>query len=200
MRCNNCGWENPDGSQKCEKCNAPLQGGVVSNPQVDYGHSTIREDFPFSKPQIPKTVFEGTINENPEVPQQPQPAPQPAQQAASANYTGTMNPWGGIGGGYTPLSHCSLKPVIFPGEDMRDVPKEVNLKGNYTELNRQLLDPDNNTITSNVQAILTCKDGKWYIQDQSAQKTTFVYAGEPIPLKTGDVILMGNRTFVFEEK
>ena len=24
MRCNNCGWENPDGSQKCEKCNATL--------------------------------------------------------------------------------------------------------------------------------------------------------------------------------
>lgn len=24
MRCYNCGWENPDGSQKCEKCNATL--------------------------------------------------------------------------------------------------------------------------------------------------------------------------------
>ena len=24
MRCNNCGWENPNGSTVCEKCNAPL--------------------------------------------------------------------------------------------------------------------------------------------------------------------------------
>ena len=24
MRCNNCGWNNPDGSVKCQKCNQPL--------------------------------------------------------------------------------------------------------------------------------------------------------------------------------
>lgn len=197
MRCNNCGWENPDGSQKCEKCNAPLQG-VGGSSNVDYGHSTIREDIPFEKPQTSKTVYDGTIVDAPEAPQQPQPAPQPTPQPASVDFGGTINPYAGVSG-YTPISHCVLKPVIFPGEDLRDVPKEVNLKGNHTELNRQLLDPDNNTITSKVQAVLTCKDGKWYIQDQSAQKTTYVYAGEPVPLKTGDIILMGNRTFVFEE-
>ena len=25
MRCYNCGWDNPDGIQKCEKCNISLQ-------------------------------------------------------------------------------------------------------------------------------------------------------------------------------
>ncbi len=30
MRCNNCGWENPAGNQKCEKCNAPLSGSMIS--------------------------------------------------------------------------------------------------------------------------------------------------------------------------
>ena len=29
MRCNNCGWpNNPTGSQRCEKCNAPLNGSI----------------------------------------------------------------------------------------------------------------------------------------------------------------------------
>ncbi|NDV57875.1 zinc-ribbon domain-containing protein [Bacteroides sp. 519] len=31
MRCKNCGWENPDQNQKCEKCNAPLMGSMIEN-------------------------------------------------------------------------------------------------------------------------------------------------------------------------
>ena len=184
MRCNNCGWENPDGSQKCEKCNAPLQGGA-SNQNFD-AHSTIREDAPFE----PKKQG-GTVVEEPKAQPRPQTAP-------TVDFGGTVNPYAGMGA-YVPIRHCILKPVIFPGEDMRDAPKPVNLSGDYNELNRQILDPNNNTITSKVQATLTCKDGKWYIQNQSSQKTTYVYADEPVEIKTGDIILMGNRTFVFEE-
>jgi len=38
MRCENCGWDNPDGNVKCEKCNAPLgkssgqQGATLRSP------------------------------------------------------------------------------------------------------------------------------------------------------------------------
>ena len=191
MRCNNCGWENPDGNQKCEKCNAPLQGGA-SKQNFDV-HSTIRESVPF-EPQEPD-VTEKTIIE----PQQPAQAPQPKPKTApTVDYSGTVNPYAGMGA-FVPVPRCILKPVIFPGEDARYAPQQVNIKGDYNELNRQLLDPDNNTITSKVQAILTHKDGKWYVQNQSAQKTTYVYAGEPVEVKSGDIILMGNRTFVFEE-
>lgn len=194
MRCNNCGWDNPDGNQRCEKCNAPLQGGGVSAPNIDV-HSTIREDIPFGQGQQ-KTTIEDT-----EAPvQKPiQETPRPHQPTApTIDFGGTINPYAGVGA-YTPIPRCVLKPVIFPGEDTRYAPQQVNIKGDYNELNRQILDPDNNTITSKVQATLTFKDGKWYLQNQSAQKTTYVYAGEPIEVKPGDVILMGNRTFVFEE-
>lgn len=191
MRCNNCGWENPDGSQKCEKCNAPFSGGACSQ---DYDvHSTIRESIPF-EPQKPV----GTIIEEPETAGQEGAQPQKSQTAPTVNFGGTVNPYAGMGG-FVPVPRCILKPVIFPGEDARYAPQQVNLKGDYNELNRQRLDPDNNTITSKVQAALSFKDGKWYIQDSSAQKTTYVYAGEPIEVKSGDIILMGNRTFVFEQ-
>ena len=29
MRCKNCGWNNPAGNEKCEKCNAPLAGSMI---------------------------------------------------------------------------------------------------------------------------------------------------------------------------
>ena len=195
MRCKNCGWENPDGSQKCEKCNNPLQGGVVSSPQQgNSGHSTILDDPIWESPKKPTgTIIEEPVNEKPEQ------TTQPGSQTDSTDFGKTINSWG-VGSGYTPKFHCVLKPNRFPGEDLSDAPKDVNLKGNSIKLNRQLIDPDNNTITSDVQAILICEDGKWYIQDKSTYKSTYVYAGEPVPLKTGDVILMGNRTFVFEQE
>ena len=219
MRCNNCGWENPDSNQTCEKCNAPLKGGAriqnqgtldsdattpvwgsQSGGYGSYVHETLREDGPFSPKQPTKTINDATIPDDFPPHNQPDPIPTPEPTPEpTTDFTGTINPYAGMGGGYTPIQHCILKPFIFPGEDIRDVPKPINLKGNYNELNRQILDPDNNTITSKVQALLTNKDGKWYIQDQSVQKTTFVYAGEPVALKSGDIILMGNRTFVFEE-
>lgn len=192
MRCNNCGWENPDGNQKCEKCNAPLQGGASpSNFDV---HSTIRESIPFEQKQQKKS----TIDENIVDPPRPEQSKAGPKTGPTVDLGGTINPYAGMGG-YVPTPRCILKPVIFPGEDTRYAPQNVNIKGDYSELNRQLIDPDNNTITSKVQATLTHKDGKWYVQNQSSQKTTYVYAGEPIEIKTGDIILMGNRTFVFEE-
>lgn len=188
MRCNNCGWENPDGNQKCEKCNAPLQCGA-GNQTVNV-NSTILESEPFE----PKKPLDETIEET--IKDSANPKRQPTAQTVDLG--GTINPYAGMGA-YTPIPRCVLKPVIFPGEDPRYAPQGINLKGDYNELNRQILDPDNNTITSKVQATLTNKNGKWYVENQSAQKTTYVYAGEPIEIKSGDIILMGNRTFIFEE-
>ena len=47
MRCNNCGWENPDGNIVCGKCGNVLvkrysHGG--SNGVIDYSFSSVRPD------------------------------------------------------------------------------------------------------------------------------------------------------------
>jgi hypothetical protein len=127
-------------------------------------------------------------------PAAPQPAPRPAapapQQVKAAPMSGTVNPWVQV----APANKCSLIPVEQQGVE---TPATLNLKGDAHDLNRANLDPENQTITSKVQAQLTCEDGQWYIQDKSAQHTTFIYAGEKTALKEGDVILMGNRQFVF---
>jgi hypothetical protein len=64
-------------------------------------------------------------------------------------------------------------------------------------VSRSVLDENNFTITSKVQAVFAFKDNKWWLVDRSELKTTFIQAREPRELKDGDVILMGDRKFVF---
>ena len=123
--------------------------------------------------------------------------PEPKQSPASSPYGGTIPPWAQFG---TPMmSYCKLTPLpLAPNE--KHMPKELELKGEVNELNRGNLDPDNFTISQKIQAELTCKNGKWFIKDQSPYKTTYILASEETPLKSGDIILMGNRRFVFTEE
>lgn len=72
-------------------------------------------------------------------------------------------------------------------------------EGERISLNRENIDPSNNTITSQTQAELSFEDGKWYLVDKSEQKTTFILATGKTMLKDGDIILMGDRRIIFKE-
>jgi len=218
MRCKNCGWENPNGLTKCEKCNTPLAGAV--NHQIAYGetpkinscesslHKTVMEAdvFPHATPVVnnncprcgypmrPGVTDCPNCHRDTTEQEIPQPVVKPAPQQVDAKPAqGTINPWVKV----SPANKCSLRPVEQQGVE---TPEVLHLKGDIHELNRANLDAENQTITSKVQAQLVCEDGKWYIEDKSAQHTTFIYVGEKTPLKNGDVILMGNRQFVFHEE
>lgn len=209
MRCRNCGWENPDNLTRCEKCNTPLEGASfyaapIAAPQQNFS-KTVNEAAVFSDAPVdginvcpqcgypmrpgvsvcPNCHFGATELE----PQARSAAPAPNQVKASPAQ-GTVNPWVQV----APANKCTLEPVAQQGVDS---PEALHLKGDAHELNRATLDPENQTITSKTQATLTFKDGQWFIEDKSAQHTTFIYAGEKTALKDGDVILMGNRQFVF---
>ena len=58
MRCNNCGWNNPDGVSKCQKCNQPLVMETVPLSQME-GSSTI----PMGNlcPNCGYAISEGTV-------------------------------------------------------------------------------------------------------------------------------------------
>lgn len=56
MRCKNCGWENPNGSTKCEKCNASLSGAMGNgNPQ--HRHQMHDESAGLKKTVSEKSAF-----------------------------------------------------------------------------------------------------------------------------------------------
>ena len=213
MRCNNCGWENPDQNSKCEKCNTPLQNDLsrqAAQP-VRNLNKTVAESaaFPETKDKdahlcaecgyplregarvCPNCGYGVTTNEH----QSSAPHKQPAQVHQQANaMKGTVNPWIQM----TPQAKCTLTLVKHDNETETPAPQQY--KGEMHELNRANLDKENMTITSKVQAVLTYENGQWYIEDRSAQHTTFLYVGHKTPIKGGDIILMGNRQFVFSEE
>lgn len=90
---------------------------------------------------------------------------------------------------------CVLTPIMEEGET--DCLKELTFRGTSHQLNRANLDPDNYTITSRVQAELTYENEQWFIKDCSQLQTTYLLCQDPIDLKDGDRILIGNRVFVF---
>ncbi len=203
MRCKNCGWENPANLTRCEKCGTALEGEVqyqaapsapvqnynkTVNEAVAFPDSPVQEGSHFCTkcgyPLRPGTLVcpncHAAVTEVEAAPSEP----------AKPVGTGTVNPWVKVAAG----AACSFEPVAQEGTP---TPEVIKLKGEAHELKRDNLDPDNQTITSKVQANLTFENGQWFIEDKSAQQTTFIHANGKAALKDGDVVLMGNRQFIF---
>ena len=90
---------------------------------------------------------------------------------------------------------CTLNLRAGDGESLKG--STLQFMGDVIPLNRSNTEPANPTITSQVQAELSFENNKWYIQDKSALKTTYIYTGEKKELKQGDVVVLGNRAFEF---
>ena len=217
MRCNNCGWENPDGAQRCEKCNSLLGAGDFYDQKADEIQSgvksTIREaqgpiqlkDNEGNCPECGFPIREGSVR-CPNCGKEfgapaaglgagPEGAPFVAPAAAAGfadKYGATVNPWSNPLAGKT----FKLQPVAWDNET--DVIPAMTYAGAVVGLNRDNTDPTNNSITSKIQAEVTNENGKWFIEDKSIQQSTFVHAGRKIELVDGDEIILGNRRFVFK--
>ena len=73
----------------------------------------------------------------------------------------------------------------------------IGPNGSIIELNRDNLDPGNPSITGKTQAELIFVDGAWQLKDRSELQTTFILASAQTPLKEGDIVLLGDRKFIF---
>ena len=199
MRCNNCGWNNPETNSKCEKCGATLSASRQFH-QADVSENlkkTIVDAEAFGKPVTENTcpkcgypMREGTTV----CPQCGYGAPGNVGQQPVVHFQKqeTVNPYVNLNA----VHSCTLTPIARADES--NVPAPQSYTGESIELNRENTDNGNMTITSKVQAQLRFENGNWYIEDKSSQKTTFVLAKEKVALKDGDVILLGNRQFVFK--
>ena len=267
-RCKNCGWPNDDNCVKCQKCNAPLDGGstvpsgaratsyeAAGGHQPASGGESLRKtvsencffDTDLSGDQKISPTKQDTVNraEGQECPvchyqirqgvsicpncgtsladagkRQPQGKPCPkcgGQNAMDAKFcnqcgasmteerfapniaasfgsgprSGTVNPWMQPSSG----TFCTLKPIAWEGENIQH--QALSFSGNPVILNRANTDPNNQSITSQEQAELTCENDEWYIIDKSQMHTTYVMASRKMKLKKGDIIILGNRLFEF---
>lgn len=91
---------------------------------------------------------------------------------------------------------CTLKPIAWQGEEVSYNP--VTYSGQTVVLSRANTDANNNSITSREQAVLTCEDGEWYLENRSELRTTFLRVNGRVKLTSGDIIVLGNREFVFK--
>ncbi|MDE6283255.1 MAG: FHA domain-containing protein, partial [Muribaculaceae bacterium] len=148
-----------------------------------------------AEPQLPKAP-------SPAVAAAPANAPMPGQSAAPAakdpaKYRGTVNVYTAAAPVTNPS--FSLSPIQKVNEPV--APTDLSFEGQEAILNRANTDPENLSITSRQQASIARRDGKWVITDLSDQQTTFVHpAKSGHVLSEGDIILLGNRLFIFHEK
>lgn len=217
MRCNNCGWENPDTSTVCEKCRATLSRadmagngwhgeeseslrGTVSErkvfggmPEPGVASADGGSQFGSVCPRCGYALRHGvSVCPNCGCRISGVDKPSAPRNTVSTSRPGTVNPYKSAG----QEARCFLTPVARDGE--RETPGEIEFSGLEAVLNRDNTDPGNQTITSREQALMTYEGGSWYIEDKSELRTTFVQAGRKTRLEDGDIILLGNRMFEFK--
>lgn len=213
MRCQFCGWDNPEGKTHCEKCNKPLLGGdgreeasAVSdmhqkvtvqrrsgsfNPKATVRENMASGSQPVASASCPECGFplEDGVCANCGY-AAGKPEPKPAKADDSLHRTVRPKRKEAKEGTFT-LTPISEETGLPEGD-------AIHYEGNEVSLNRGNTDPKNKTITSVEQAVVSCKDGKWSIQDRSELKTTFVQAEQTIELKSGSLILLGSQLYRFE--
>ena len=166
--CPKCGYALRPNVSKCPNCNYPLK---PEGQKSSYG-STHEDEYSDSV-RRPTRAYNTNVGKG--------------------KIGGTVNPW--------MMSNMELNPS-FELKPIRRINERKDLsdllfEGKEVVLNRDNTDNNNASITSHEQAVVSKIDGRWYIEDRSEQKTTFVQASSKIELHDGDIILLGNRMFEF---
>lgn len=255
MRCINCGWENQNESQICERCSSPLDCSSSSKIELPYGssnettlplRSTVREATIENHYVDSSNLFNETtkILENNNVCNScgyslssnmnicPQCGKLQRQQQTESeknkqneekrclkcgsllingaqycpncgqsqqkrqltfNNRGTVNAWDNPQNG----EFCSLRPIPWARENVEY--NAISFSGERITLNRANTDPNNQSITSHEQAVLTYDGKDWYIENLSDQHSTMLRISRKTKLQSGDVIALGNRLFEFKD-
>lgn len=215
MRCQFCGWENPETKSTCEKCNQPLQSAG------NIGKSTVRETDISGASSERHTQQRDAFNPKATVREKSTEVEVMSKTCPKCGYNldgedicpccGTS-----ITSTVEPVAVGDFKKTIRPNHNLRFNKEKsvgfrlvklsesgqtldvIQFKEAEVALNRDNTDSSNKTITSQTQAIVKNEGDKWMIMDQSELCSTYVQASRPIELQSGDLILLGDQIFRFE--
>lgn len=217
MRCQFCGWENPETQSTCEKCNQPLQ------KTENFVNSTVAASSNLSPERKTQVQTADSFNPKATVRENAVKRPVDSSTCPKCGYAlegEDVCPCCGESVSAKQSTVIDFKRTVRPDHNQRfsPEPKELNgfrltklsrseeaidnklYEGDEVALNRDNTDPSNTSITSQVQAVVKNEDGKWMITDKSEFHSTFVQVSRPTELKDGDLILLGNQLFRFEVK
>lgn len=222
MRCQFCGWDNPQGKDVCEKCNKPLVEFASRHIQEREMKESVNHDRPTERKSNSGFNPKATVRENfsrvgngdgesevcPECGY-----PLENGKCSSCGYDKNAGKAGdnmAFGpGGISGDVRKTVRPIrkgekggfftLTPISEESGEPEgdALSYEGDSVVLNRDNTDPKNSTITSVKQAVVCRKDGKWTIEDHSEYRTTFVQAARGIELQEGDLVLLGNQLYRF---
>lgn len=176
--CPVCSYQLRQGETTCPNCGSPINASSQPQPQGKPCPKCGKEN-----PAEAKFCSSCGASMTAEAPKPP--------VGNGGPRAGTVNPWMKPSSG----TFCTLKPIAWEGENVDH--QTLSFSGSTISLNRANTDPNNQSITSNVQAELTCEDGEWYIIDKSSMHTTYVLASRKMKLHKGDIVVLGNRLFEF---
>ena len=89
---------------------------------------------------------------------------------------------------------CKLVPM----DNFDGLSGEVVLSDRSVVINRASIDPENLTVDENAHASFTCEDGEWFVNNLSKSRTTYVSTDRKVKLSKGDIIIIGNRRYIFQ--
>lgn len=78
--------------------------------------------------------------------------------------------------------------------------REIIFSGPQVALNRENLDPGNNSISSGTHAVFSFADGHLMVEDKSSNGATFVRASGKMPVTNGNKVVLGNKVFTVKIK
>lgn len=177
--CSNCGYHLSPGMNICPMCGTPQnRKAEAPDQELSPGQNNHRG----IDKQCPKCGG---------------PIPPGARFCASCGQplrnSGTVNAWD------NPQNYgfCSLRPIPWSRENASY--NAITYSGDRIILNRANTDPNNQSITSHEQAVLTREGNDWYIEDMSEQHSTMIRISRKTRLQSGDIIALGNRLFEFTD-
>lgn len=177
MRCKNCGWSNPDGLSRCEKCGATL---ALSAPK-SYGS-------PESNSSASSAMSSGKASSR--CPNCGYPLLPGASRCPVC--------------GTSVVSNAAPQAQTIPSQDVNPLHATVREGGmpmpNMQQSAHCTLQAIRRADEVEEFAELTYENGHWYIVDKSDAQSTFLHASRKMPIEDGDVILMGNRKFIFHNE
>ena len=251
MRCDNCGWSNPEGLTKCQKCNQELtpsvsvapvaspassnsmnqtvidssrHGGAQQQPSTccekcGYPLSSISAFCPNCGAQMkkeesdPARMYASTVRVLPE--ELLEPSHGEVQNNFVPKATVREIP-AELMGGAGPAKTVMALPEEMIVDDELKKPAEPSFRlipmdnfdgaatgikeyvGQTASVNREALLSEGAYIPEGLDVEFTYEDGQWSVVEKGGLKAVYVAAAHPVRLQPGDVIVIGNRRYLFE--